>query len=92
MYLLLNINSFSNYTHSGAAPVLTDDPITLYIFISLFSENQAKDLLRNDVKAKNDTSGDILNNSGTMEYQQTSGQLSVNFKNMVCTFVPFYEM
>jgi signal transducer and activator of transcription 5B len=49
---------------------------------TIISENQAKDLLRNDVKAKNDTSGEILNNTGTMEYQSTTGQLSINFRNM----------
>ncbi|GFN89650.1 signal transducer and activator of transcription [Plakobranchus ocellatus] len=49
---------------------------------TIISESQAKDLLRNEVKTKDDTSGDILNNSGTMEYQQTNGQLSVNFRNM----------
>ncbi|KAH9498194.1 Signal transducer and activator of transcription 5B [Bulinus truncatus] len=49
---------------------------------TIISENQAKDLLRNDVKAKNDTSGDILNNTGTMEYQTSNGQLSISFRNM----------
>ncbi|CAG5134283.1 unnamed protein product, partial [Candidula unifasciata] len=49
---------------------------------TIISENQAKDLLRNDVKAKNDTSGEILNNNGTMEYQSSTGQLSINFRNM----------
>ncbi|RUS70066.1 hypothetical protein EGW08_022172 [Elysia chlorotica] len=49
---------------------------------TIISENQAKDLLRNDMKARDDTSGDILNNSGTMEYQQSNGQLSISFKNM----------
>uniref|UniRef100_A0A0B7B603 Signal transducer and activator of transcription n=2 Tax=Arion vulgaris TaxID=1028688 RepID=A0A0B7B603_9EUPU len=49
---------------------------------TIISENQAKDLLRNDVKAKNDTSGEILNNNGTMEYQSSTGQLSISFRNM----------
>lgn len=49
---------------------------------TIISENQAKDLLRNDMKARDDTSGDILNNTGTMEYQQSNGQLSIAFKNM----------
>lgn len=35
------------------------------------------------MKAKNDTSGEILNNTGTMEYQSSTGQLSINFRNMV---------
>ena len=54
-----------------------------FLAVSLTSESQAKDLLRNDMKARDDTSGDILNNSGTMEYQQSNGQLSISFKNMV---------
>ncbi|NP_001298188.1 signal transducer and activator of transcription 5B-like [Biomphalaria glabrata] len=49
---------------------------------TIISENQAKDLLRNDVKAKNDTSGDILNNTGIMEFQPGNGQLSISFRNM----------
>jgi len=42
-------------------------------------------LLRNDKNVKNETSGDILNNMGTMEYHQASGVLSVTFRNMVST-------
>ncbi|GFS14650.1 signal transducer and activator of transcription, partial [Elysia marginata] len=49
---------------------------------TIISESQAKDLLRNDMKARDDASGDILNNLGTMEYQQSNGQLSISFKNM----------
>jgi STAT protein, DNA binding domain len=41
-------------------------------------------LLKNDKNIKNETSGDILNNMGTMEYHQASGVLSVTFRNMVC--------
>jgi signal transducer and activator of transcription 5B len=40
-------------------------------------------LLKNDKNIKNETSGDILNNMGTMEYHQASGVLSVTFRNMV---------
>jgi len=47
------------------------------------SEEQARMLLRNDKNVKNETSGDILNNMGTMEYHQASGVLSVTFRNMV---------
>jgi len=49
------------------------------------SEEQARMLLRNDKNVKNETSGDILNNMGTMEYHQASGVLSVTFRNMVST-------
>jgi len=47
-------------------------------------------LLRNDKNVKNETSGDILNNMGTMEYHQASGVLSVTFRNMVSTAL-FYQ-
>uniref|UniRef100_A0A6M2DHU1 Signal transducer and activator of transcription n=1 Tax=Xenopsylla cheopis TaxID=163159 RepID=A0A6M2DHU1_XENCH len=52
--------------------------------VTIISENQANALLKNDklgVKA-NDASGEILNNTGTMEYQQANRQLSVSFRNM----------
>nr|XP_006814943.1 PREDICTED: signal transducer and activator of transcription 5B isoform X3 [Saccoglossus kowalevskii] len=49
---------------------------------SIISENQAKALLHNENANVNDTSGDILNNCGVMEYLKDSGVLSVNFRNM----------
>jgi len=58
------------------------------------SEEQARKLLRNDKNVKNETSGDILNNMGTMEYHQASGVLSVTFRNMVSSlsFCRCYSM
>jgi len=53
------------------------------MFVCTGSEEQARMLLRNDKNVKNETSGDILNNMGTMEYHQASGVLSVTFRNMV---------
>ena len=50
---------------------------------SSFSEEQARSLLKNDKNVKNESSGDILNNTGTMEYHQANGQLAVTFRNMV---------
>ncbi|KAK2180532.1 hypothetical protein NP493_439g02027 [Ridgeia piscesae] len=47
-----------------------------------FSEEQARGLLKNEKSARNETCGDILNNTGTMEYHQANGQLSVTFRNM----------
>jgi signal transducer and activator of transcription 5B len=55
----------------------------------VLSEEQARMLLKNDKNIKNETSGDILNNMGTMEYHQASGVLSVTFRNMVCTAAVF---
>lgn len=49
---------------------------------SIISEHQAKALLKNDTQAKNETSGEILNNNGTMEYHQAKGELSITFRNM----------
>ena len=50
----------------------------------VFSEDQARTLLRNmTADVKSESSGDILNNTGTMEYHQATRQLSVTFRNMV---------
>ena len=51
------------------------------------SEEQARLLLRNEKNVKNETSGDILNNMGTMEFHQASGVLSVTFRNMVSKYI-----
>ncbi|KAK9728257.1 STAT protein, protein interaction domain [Popillia japonica] len=51
--------------------------------VTIISESQANILLKSDKLGKNgDASGEILNNTGTMEYQQTTRQLSVSFRNM----------
>ncbi|CAG9767639.1 unnamed protein product [Ceutorhynchus assimilis] len=51
--------------------------------VTIISESQANLLLKNDKLLKGgDSSGEILNNTGTMEYQQTTRQLSVSFRNM----------
>jgi signal transducer and activator of transcription 5B len=48
--------------------------------VSIISEQQANTLLKNDKMAKGEASGEILNNTGTMEYQKASRQLSVSFR------------
>ncbi|XP_074031027.1 signal transducer and transcription activator Stat92E isoform X1 [Leptinotarsa decemlineata] len=51
--------------------------------VTIISESQANLLLKNDKLGKSgESSGEILNNTGTMEYQQNSRQLSVSFRNM----------
>ncbi|XP_044268459.1 signal transducer and activator of transcription 5B isoform X2 [Tribolium madens] len=51
--------------------------------VTIISESQANVLLKNDKLAKSgECSGEILNNTGTMEYQQATRQLSVSFRNM----------
>ncbi|CAG0884262.1 unnamed protein product [Cyprideis torosa] len=57
--------------------------------VSIINEAQALQLLRSDlndgasgVGRPKETSGDIINNTGTMEYSQPTRQLSVNFRNM----------
>ncbi|KDR18762.1 hypothetical protein L798_06440 [Zootermopsis nevadensis] len=50
--------------------------------VTIISEAQANALLKNDKMAKGEASGDILNNTGTMEYHQATRQLSVSFRNM----------
>ncbi|XP_076437051.1 signal transducer and activator of transcription 5B-like [Babylonia areolata] len=53
---------------------------------TIISETLAKNMLRSDMKAKMQTSGIILNNSGTMDFHTgnppSSGSLSVTFRNM----------
>ncbi|ESO05053.1 hypothetical protein HELRODRAFT_156927 [Helobdella robusta] len=49
---------------------------------TIISEEQARILLKNDKNIRNETSGDILNNMGSMEYHQANGQLSITFRNM----------
>ncbi|XP_072343410.1 signal transducer and activator of transcription 5B-like isoform X1 [Scyliorhinus torazame] len=48
---------------------------------TIISEQQAKALLKNE-NTRNDSSGEILNNSCVMEYHQATGTLSANFRNM----------
>lgn len=51
--------------------------------VSIISEVQANNLIKTDkFGAKDNGSGEILNNTGTMEYQQATRQLSVSFRNM----------
>ncbi|XP_076677869.1 signal transducer and transcription activator Stat92E isoform X2 [Andrena cerasifolii] len=51
--------------------------------VSIISEAQATALLKSDKMAKSgEASGEILNNTGTMEYHQATRQLSVSFRNM----------
>lgn len=51
--------------------------------MSIISEAQANSLLKSDKMAKSgEASGEILNNTGTMEYHQATRQLSVSFRNM----------
>ncbi|ELU09097.1 hypothetical protein CAPTEDRAFT_223577 [Capitella teleta] len=50
---------------------------------TIVSEEQARAILNNDKNARRLTSGNILNNKGTMEYHQASGQLSITFRNLV---------
>ncbi|XP_022191583.2 signal transducer and activator of transcription 5B [Nilaparvata lugens] len=49
--------------------------------VTIISESQANALLRNDNCAR-EGSGEILNNIGTMEYNQGTRHLSINFRNM----------
>ncbi|XP_038076621.1 signal transducer and activator of transcription 5A-like isoform X3 [Patiria miniata] len=49
---------------------------------TIISESQAKDMLHNENANFNDTSGDIINNSGVLEYHKDSGVLNVTFRNM----------
>ncbi|XP_014225592.1 signal transducer and activator of transcription 5B isoform X2 [Trichogramma pretiosum] len=51
--------------------------------VSIISEAQANALLKSDKMCnRGEASGEILNNSGSMEYHQGTRQLSVSFRNM----------
>ncbi|RWS25719.1 signal transducer and activator of transcription 5B-like protein [Leptotrombidium deliense] len=50
--------------------------------VSIISEAQANNLLKNEKVLANESSGEILNSNGTMEYHSATKQLSVNFRNM----------
>ena len=56
---------------------------TVCFFFLPHSEEQAKAILKNDKNAKNESSGDIVNSQGQMEYHQSNGQLAIMFRNMV---------
>lgn len=55
--------------------------------VTIISEAQAIALLRTERMGSSrsgaDHSGEIVNNTGTMEYQQATRQLSVSFRNMI---------
>jgi signal transducer and activator of transcription 5B len=57
---------------------------------AMVREHQARQMagedmpsIMNEHKAHHATSGEILNNQGTMEYHQASGKLGITFRNMV---------
>ncbi|KAG1683305.1 Signal transducer and activator of transcription 5B [Nymphon striatum] len=52
------------------------------VTVTIISEAQANNILKNENCNKNEVSGEILNNIGTMEYHQATKQLSVSFRNM----------
>nr|XP_054750108.1 signal transducer and activator of transcription 5B-like [Lytechinus pictus] len=49
---------------------------------TIISESQAKAVLASETSNWEDTSGDILNNCGVMEYHRETGVLNVTFRNM----------
>ncbi|XP_011681709.1 signal transducer and activator of transcription 5B isoform X2 [Strongylocentrotus purpuratus] len=49
---------------------------------TIISESQAKAVLASETSSWNETSGDILNNCGVMEYHRETGVLNVTFRNM----------
>ena len=59
-------------------------------FIIVFSESQARSLLSSDLECRRGTlkSGEILNNEGSMDYHNHTGQLSITFRNMVGVMIP----
>ena len=66
------------HTYPEGDRPLVPDPSTQ---VTIISESQANLLLKNDKMNKGDASGEILNNTGTMEYHQATRQLAVNFRS-----------
>ncbi|XP_055677197.1 signal transducer and activator of transcription 5A-like isoform X1 [Lutzomyia longipalpis] len=50
--------------------------------VSIVSETQAQHVQQSNQYSEALASGEILNNSGTLEYQQATNQVSVSFRNM----------
>ncbi|XP_059610175.1 signal transducer and activator of transcription 5A-like isoform X2 [Phlebotomus argentipes] len=50
--------------------------------VSIVSESQAQHVQQSNQYSEALASGEILNNSGTLEYQQATNQVSVSFRNM----------
>lgn len=48
--------------------------------VTIISEAQANAVLKNEKVSKGDASGEILNNTGTMEYHAATQQLAVSFR------------
>lgn len=48
--------------------------------VTIISEAQANALLKNEKVSKGEASGEILNNTGTMEYHTATRQLAVSFR------------
>lgn len=77
-----------NFRFTATVRLLVGGKLNVYmtppqVKVTIISESQANMLLKNDKLGKSsESSGEILNNSGTMEYQQATRQLSVSFRNM----------
>ncbi|XP_042900970.1 signal transducer and activator of transcription 5B isoform X2 [Parasteatoda tepidariorum] len=77
----------TNTRFTATVRLLVGSKLSVYmtppqVRVTIISESQAIALLKNDKVAPGDASGEILNNSGTMEYHQGTRQLSVSFRNM----------
>ena len=77
----------TNTRFSATVRLLVGGKLNVYmtppqVRVSIINESQANALLKNDTVSRNESSGEILNSTGTMEYAQSSRQLSVNFRNM----------
>ncbi|XP_065220260.1 signal transducer and activator of transcription 5B-like isoform X2 [Planococcus citri] len=76
----------TNTRFSAKVRLLVGGKLNLYmnppqVKVSIISEQQANILLTENI-IKGDVSGEILNNTGTMEYEQATKQLSITFRNM----------
>ncbi len=75
------ISTWLARTDTRSVPIVASDEDDCGVSCS---EEQARNLVKEEKNLEiNEQSGDILNNTCTMEYHQANGQLAVTFRNMV---------
>lgn len=77
----------TNAKFTSTVRLLVGDKLNVHmtqpqVKVTVISEAQVNSMLKNNKFSMCETSGEILNNNGTMEYDNASRQLSVNFRNM----------
>lgn len=91
-YIFFTLYKFNfNFRFTSTVRLLVGGKLNVHmtppqVKVTIISENQANALLKNEKvgggtgSKGGEASGEILNNTGTMEYQQATRQLSVSFR------------